>query len=73
VRQNWDYKCQLIVTVLEKVSGKKSRFLKQAAQKLSDSGPGALASETPQTQIKESFLLLFYKKAGLPWIRKTSP
>jgi hypothetical protein len=46
-------------------SSEKSRFLKKAAQKLSDSGPDALASKAPQTQIKKSFLLLFYKKAVL--------
>jgi hypothetical protein len=39
--------------------------LKKAAQKLSDSGPGALASQQPRTQINKSFLLLFYKKAVL--------
>jgi hypothetical protein len=43
--------------------------LKKAAQKLSDSGPEALASKPPQTQIKKSFLLLFYKKAELPSLK----
>jgi hypothetical protein len=58
--------------MLRNSRGKKGRFLKKAAQKLSNSGPGAFGPPTPQAQIQESFLLLFYKKAGLPLLKSLS-
>jgi hypothetical protein len=40
--------------------------LKKAAQKLSGIRAGGVGSQTPPARFKKSFLLLFYKKAGLP-------
>jgi hypothetical protein len=43
--------------------------LKKSAQKLSGIRAGGVCGDTPWTQIKESFLLLFYKKAELPSLK----
>jgi hypothetical protein len=43
--------------------------LKKAAQKLSGIRAGGFGGAAPQTQIKKSFLLLFYKKAELPSLK----
>jgi hypothetical protein len=56
-------------TIPKNERSQKSRFLKKAAQKLSGIGAGGCGGETPQTQINKSFLLLFYKKAGLPLLK----
>jgi hypothetical protein len=53
----------------KKAPSKETRFLKKATRKLFEIAAGGVGSETPQTQIKKSFLLLFYKKAGLPSLK----
>jgi hypothetical protein len=54
-----------IVTAPKTEPSSTSRFLKKAAQKLSCIRARGVGSQKPQTQIIKSFLLLFYKKAGL--------
>jgi hypothetical protein len=55
-----------------KEPSEKSRFLKKVAQKLSGIRARGFGGKALRTQIKKSFLLLFYKKAVLPSLNSPS-